>query len=156
MPVLQTELSREVSRSRAEALVMADTWDRRSKVRFPVSLPFFYRTVDRTLRCGLGRVLNISSGGVLAACRDQLDINTNLELTIEWPVRIDGGIPLHLIMVGSVVRCDMSTFAVASSQLRLRPVGRSRVAVPELEPDALKVAEDGIHIVGSSMLVHNS
>ena len=87
-----------------------------------MDLAFSYRTLDRTGRRGAGRTLNISSTGILAAaCCDRLTVGARVEITIEWPVRFDGHIPLQLVMIGSIVRCEPDRFAVAYSQLRLGP-----------------------------------
>lgn len=124
MTSADTQSSQDAELGRERTPSHGSTWDRRSRVRFPVSLPFFYRTLDRSLRSGVGRILNISSSGILAACHDQLNVDINVELIIEWPVRVNGEVPLHLVMVGNIVRCEMSRFAVASSQLQLRRVGK--------------------------------
>jgi hypothetical protein len=111
--------------------------DRRSRYRFPLGLKFSYRTLDRRPRFGTGRTLNISSTGLLAESCDLFTVGITVELTMEWPVRLHGWIPLHLVMIGSIVRCELPRFAVASSQLRLtakgRPSGAQYVTVPIYE-----------------------
>jgi hypothetical protein len=162
MTSFDTQASTAAGSCQAEDMVRPVSWERRARVRFPVSLPFFYRTVDRRVaRCGVGRILNISSAGVLAASRDQFNVDTTVELTIEWPVRLDGWIPIHLVLIGSIVRCELSRFAVAAEQVRLRPVGRPPVSrqiplVSSEEPNqehkmamaASAAAGSGLHIVG--------
>lgn len=111
-----------------EVLLRPVSRDRRARVRFPVDLPFSYRTLDPTRRSGTGRILNLSSCGLLAACRDHLTVDTTVELTIEWPARLHGGIPLHLIVTGSIVRCETFGFAVASCQHRFQLVGAAAAA----------------------------
>ena len=101
--------------------------DRRSRTRFSPDLAFTYRTLERRSRSGAGRVMNISSSGVLAACHDPLTVGTKVELTMEWPARLNGWIPLRLVMIGSIVRCEVSCFAVEASQLRLEPKRQSVV-----------------------------
>jgi hypothetical protein len=102
--------------------------DRRARVRYPIEMPFSYRTLDRTFRRGVGRILNISSRGILAECTDKLSADTSVELTIEWPLRLDGAIPLHLVIAGTIVRCEKSRFAVAASQHRLLRADRHPAA----------------------------
>jgi len=106
---------------RIEGLMQPVPPDRRSRVRFPMDLPFCYRTLDRNIRSGAGRVLNVSSRGVLAACAHQLTAGTTVELTMEWPAQLDGRVPLHLVMLGTIVRCEVAGFAVAAFQYRFQP-----------------------------------
>jgi len=120
MPAANTLATAEVTYGES-ALLQPDSTDRRSRVRFPIVLAFSYRTLDRKSHSGVGRILNISSTGALAECRDPFTAGTTVELTMEWPARLHGWIPLQLIMVGSIVRCEVSRFAVAARQLRLGP-----------------------------------
>jgi hypothetical protein len=103
--------------------------ERRSRIRFPVDLPFCYRSLNPTLFSGEGSVLNMSSHGALVVCRHQLTAGTMVELTIQWPARLDGWIPLQLVIVGRIVRCEISGFAVAFRHQRFR------LAVPVSPPD---------------------
>jgi len=116
------------------AHLQAVSADRRSRLRFPLNLAFSYRTLTRKSRSGAGRVLNISSSGVLAECPDPFTVGTTVELTMEWPVRMHGWIPIHLVMIGSIVRCEASGFALEASQLRL---GKRRPSVASGVPVAI-------------------
>jgi hypothetical protein len=103
--------------------------DNRSKARFPIDLPFRYRAADQPGLSGSGRVVNIGSSDVVVACRHQLKLRTPVELVIEWPARLDGRIPIRLIMSGRVVRADLTGFAVGSCQHRFQIVGVPASAV---------------------------
>jgi len=92
--------------------------DTRFKARFPIDLAFRYNAGDRPGFSGTGRVLNIGSTDVAVACRHQLKPGMPVELVIEWPARLDGRIPIHLVMIGRVMRSDPSGFAVGSCQHR--------------------------------------
>lgn len=107
--------------------------DRRTSSRFPLELAFSYRTLARKARAGVGRILNISSMGALAECNDPFTVGTVVELTMEWPVRQQGWIPLYLVMTGSIIRCEVSRFVVAAIRVQLRPLPAIRAAgVPAL------------------------
>jgi hypothetical protein len=102
-------------------LPVAPAAERRSRVRFPLELALRYRTLDRRVCYGSGRTLNISSTGILAESPDLFTPGTTVELTADWPVQLHDWIPLHLVMTGSIVRCESSRFAVAADRLRLVP-----------------------------------
>ena len=114
--------------------------DRRSRVRFPMELRVRFRGLGRGYRVsGMGRLVNMSSGGLLVAHQDGVQIGTLLELHIEWPVRLDGRIPLQIVAVGKVTRCNPSSFAVVleTHQFRLAP---KEVCIAEpyrQEPDSV-------------------
>lgn len=95
--------------------------ERRSRVRFPIELRVRYRTLGRgEPLAGVGRVVNVSSGGVLLAYQDEIRAGTPMELNIEWPSLLDGRVPLQLVMLGRVVRCELSGLAVALSRYSFR------------------------------------
>jgi hypothetical protein len=95
--------------------------DRRSRVRFPLDLAFSCRTLERRVRYGAGRTVNISSAGILVESPDTFAPGTSVELTAEWPVRLQGWIPLQLVVTGSVVRCELCRFAMTADRIRLIP-----------------------------------
>lgn len=122
---------------RVDALLEPVSVDRRTRSRFPLDLAFSYRTLARKAHTGVGRILNISSTGALAECRDPFTAGTVVELTMEWPVRQQGWIPLHLVMTGSIVRCEVSRFVVAARRIRLGPLPAIRSAgVPVRIPES--------------------
>jgi len=98
--------------------------ERRSRVRFPIELRVRYRTLGRgEPLAGVGWVVNVSSGGVLLAYQDEIRAGTLMELNIEWPSLLDGRVPLQLVMLGRVVRCEVSGLAVALSRYSFRTTG---------------------------------
>jgi hypothetical protein len=110
---------------------------RRSKVLFPINLPVRYKTGYKTGSSGAGRVVNIGSTHVMVACTHRLRVGTPVELVIEWPARLEGRIPIHLMMCGAVVRVDISGFAVGYCQYRFQLV--EDPASGE-QPDSLELA----------------
>jgi PilZ domain len=118
-----------------EALVQAinrtTPLERRSKIRYPVSLNVKYRTVGRSNRIsGVGRTLNMSSGGLLIAADQRTQVGAKIELNVEWPSLLDGTIPLQLVAVGRVVRCLESGFALAFTQYQFRTMSRKLQSIP--------------------------
>jgi hypothetical protein len=105
--------------------------ERRSKIRYPVSLNVKYRTVGRSNRIsGVGRTLNMSSGGLLIAADQRTEVGAKVELNVEWPSMLDGSIPLQLVAVGRVVRCLESGFALSFTQYQFRTMSRKLQSLP--------------------------
>lgn len=115
--------------------------ERRSKTRYPLSLKVRYRTRGQSLPFREGRVVNISSGGILVISQHELSVGAELEMRVEWPSLLDGLIPLQLVALGKVMRCGVSSFAVLFSMYQYRTM-RSKVqsiaapAADTLEPNA--------------------
>lgn len=99
--------------------------ERRLKIRYPVLLNVRYRTLGRANRiAGMGRTINMSSGGLLVAADQRTQLGARIELNIEWPSMLDGMIPLQLVAVGKVVRCLESGFALSFTQYQFRTMSR--------------------------------
>jgi len=114
-----------------QAITKTTPLERRSKIRYPVSLNVKYRTVGRSNRIsGMGRTLNMSSGGLLIAADQRTDLGARIELNIEWPSMLDGQIPLQLVAVGRVVRCLESGFALSFTQYQFRTLSRKLQSTP--------------------------
>jgi len=52
---------------------------------------------------GSGRTRNLSSSGVAFEVEGELQIGAYVELAIQWPVALDGNVPLKLVVRGEVV-----------------------------------------------------
>lgn len=65
---------------------------------------------------------NISSRGVFFSAKMVLDARTPVQLLIDWPVRLDGPIPLALVLEGMVIRSDLAGTAlrIGRHEWRLR------------------------------------
>ncbi len=114
-----------------EAMKSTTPIERRSKMRYPVTLNVRYRTLGRYRRVsGLGRTVNLSSGGILVSSEQKIAVGTRLEVNLEWPSLLDGEIPLQLVALGKVVRCLESGFAVAYTQYQFRTMSRKLQSPP--------------------------
>jgi len=67
----------------------------------------------------------MSSGGLLVSSRHEVITGTRVELNIDWPTRLEGRIPLQLIAIGKVSRCDPFRFAVVLERHHFRLAGNS-------------------------------
>ena len=113
--------------------------DRREDRRYPIALEMRYKLLarNRVPLHGLGRTLNLSSGGVLFGSDQNLPAGAFIELSINWPVLLQETCPLALLVVGRVVRCQDKTVAVKMSryEFHTRP---SRTLLEGLPPAAGK------------------
>ena len=112
--------------------------ERRSKARYPVKLTVRYRTVGRNQHVnGVGQTLNMSSGGLLVSAQQEVSAGLRLEVNVEWPLLLDGTVPLQLVAHGKVVRCGDSMFAISFAQYQFRTMGRILKAVQDLDSDPM-------------------
>ncbi len=104
--------------------------ERRSKMRFPLELRVRYRSLAR--RCpaaGTGVVMNMSRSGVLIFSAHDVSEGVRIELNIEWPSLLDGRVPLQVVTVGRVVRCESSHFAVVLDRYQFRTARKAGLSI---------------------------
>ena len=88
--------------------------ERRGTKRFPVCEDVRYRVVQlRGAKAGgCGTTLNIGSGGILFTTQEKLPPGRIVELSVNWPARLDGICPLQFVATGTVIRSDTESAAV--------------------------------------------
>jgi len=88
--------------------------DRRGNSRFPVREEVRYRVLNaKSLNVtGVGRTLNISSGGILFTTEERLPMGKLVEVAVNWPARLGGSCALKFVVVGRVVRAEDDKAAV--------------------------------------------
>lgn len=95
--------------------------DRRRTTRFPVCEELRYRVLHKSSPIsGIGKTLNIGSGGILFSTEQRLPLGRTVELSVNWPVRLDGTCPLKFVAVGRVVRADAQYAAVRIERYEFR------------------------------------
>jgi len=95
--------------------------ERRARLRFPFELRVRFRSLGQAYPvAGVGWIRNMSSGGVLVTYQHEICAGTPLELNIDWPPRLDGRIPLQLVVTGTVVRSELFGFAVGLERYNFR------------------------------------
>ena len=120
-----------------EATISKSVIERRSKARFPVKLTVRYRTVSRHHSVnGVGQTLNMSSGGLLVSAQHEVSAGSRLEVNVEWPLLLDGAVPLQLVAHGKVVRCGGSLFAISFAQYQFRTMGRVIRGAADFDSDS--------------------
>jgi hypothetical protein len=106
--------------------------DRRLTRRYPITAQVEYRAMGRDglpLR-GVGRTINLSTGGILFQSEQTLTLGTRIELTIAWPARLNDEVDLNLCVSGRVARTDGKSHVVRIREHEFCVRGRYRRAGP--------------------------
>jgi len=79
--------------------------DRRSSVLVPVNLEVRYSVVGHreAAENGSSRTIDMSSSGLSFAADTPLSIGQTLDMSIDWPVRLDRDVQIQLVASGVVV-----------------------------------------------------
>lgn len=96
--------------------------ERRSHQRFDLELPLRYKILgdgSDSTREG-GKTINISSSGVLFEANEKVDVQSRLELLIQWPAQRAVKTRTKLYAEGYVVRCYGDRIAVAFTHRAFR------------------------------------
>jgi DNA-binding NarL/FixJ family response regulator len=80
--------------------------DRRTNARFPCRLAVSYQALEHPFLSGVAtsETLNISSKGLLFATEEALQPGQLLQVSVDWPARLENQIPLKLVAEGRIVR----------------------------------------------------
>jgi hypothetical protein len=148
---IRDKASRGAARHRSmEALSQNIGNERRAKTRYPVELEVRYRTVaTRHPVDGTGRTLNMSSSGVFISSQNRINTDARIEVSIQWPFDLDGGIRLQMVAVGKVVRREELNFAVAFKAYQFRTLRRKPQSDAGKEVSAAS-AKANLRLVGYS------
>jgi len=100
--------------STLQSAISGGMLDRRGTSRFPVQEAVHYRVVHSGAAetTGIGKTLNIGSGGILFTTAEKLPVGKQVELAVNWPARLGGTCPLKFVATGRVVRSDAGKTAV--------------------------------------------
>jgi c-di-GMP-binding flagellar brake protein YcgR len=96
--------------------------ERRQYPRYPIVLDaeFTLPTKRETARRGVGTTVDISSSGLLLACHDNLLLGSEIEVSIQWPILLDGVRPLRLRITGHIVRANQMAVGVQFHRYEFR------------------------------------
>jgi hypothetical protein len=107
--------------------------ERRASTRFSLNLEVGYTVPGRRgpVETGWGRTIDLSSSGLRFAAQSPLQPGLKLDVAIDWPVLLDGGVHLQLIATGVVVwsKGTETALRIQRHELRTRRVGL-KVAPP--------------------------
>jgi hypothetical protein len=99
--------------------------DRRGTIRFPVREVLKYKVLHTKAAalCGSGRTLNMGSGGMLFTTEQRLPIGRQVEISVNWPARLDGTCLLKFVAIGRVVRAEAEQAAVRIERYEFKTRG---------------------------------
>ena len=103
--------------------------NRRTKQRFAIDRLMTYKVVKNYLvtGTGTGTTVDMSSGGISFSSKDTFRIGTHIELSVSWPVLLNGDCPMKLVIEGRVVRSADSLTAIRMDRHEFRTQGRSQI-----------------------------
>ena len=107
--------------------------NRRTTARFPLTedVTYQYRQ-GKDLGGGSGKCVNIGSGGVLITTTGRLPVGRMVEVSINWPAKLDGACLLRFIASGPVVRSEEDHAAIRIDRYEFRTRGTRPALVEAL------------------------
>ncbi len=80
--------------------------ERRNNARFPCRLAVSYQALEHPFFSGVAtsETLNISSKGLLFSTDEALKPGQLLQVSVDWPARLENQVPLKLVAEGRIVR----------------------------------------------------
>ena len=99
--------------------------DRRRRRRYSLSLAVRWKLLWRAkpVESGVGRTLDLSSGGVLFETDQELPVGMKVEVYVSWPVLLDTATAIQLVVAGNIVRSEQNQVAVQFTQHEFRTCG---------------------------------
>jgi len=109
--------------------------DRRQDRRYEINLDLRWKLIRRrkVRDTGVGRTMDLSSGGILFDAQRQLPVGLNVELAIAWPILLHDSSPLQLLIHGRIVRASGTRVAIRMMQHEFHTAG-AQAAERELAP----------------------
>jgi len=101
--------------------------ERRARVRFPMQFELRYKLLegDAIIASGAGATCDMSSGGVAFTSDLPLPTGVFVELSIAWPVLLDNGCPMRLIVFGKVLRAGLRRSVCSVEKYEFRTQART-------------------------------
>ena len=95
-------------------------------MRFPVAQELSFRVLDRKegSRTGRGKTVDLSSQAVRFTSDQPPALDSLVELSIDWPVLLEGRCLLKLVVLGTVTRLEYQTAVVSVRATQFRTRGR--------------------------------
>jgi hypothetical protein len=89
---------------------------------FPIQQAIAFRVLDGSRRgtTGQGNTTELSSHAVHFTTDCQIEREASVELSIDWPMLLDGQTPLKLVVKGTVIRHDQGTVVVSVQRFEFR------------------------------------
>ena len=115
--------------------------ERRIKRRFQIDQEVKYKMLygQRIAETGVGRTINVSSGGVWFSTENMLTSGMPVELSMTWPVLLNESCPMKLMIYGCVVRSNERGAAVAIERYEFRTQGSRNFQGAATSPVEMRV-----------------
>jgi hypothetical protein len=99
--------------------------ERRSKKRFHIEQEVRYKMLygQRIAETGVGKTVNISSGGLWITTENVLTAGMPVELSMSWPALLHDSCPMKLMIYGCVIRSSEKGAAVSIERYEFRTQG---------------------------------
>jgi|SRR3954451_5017838 hypothetical protein len=95
--------------------------NRRRTSRFPIQQDVRYKLPqEKTPNFSAGTTINIGSNGVLFTTDRSLPLGGMVEVSVNWPARLDGTCALKFVASGPVVRSDGGQTAMRIKRYEFR------------------------------------
>ncbi len=109
--------------------------ERRKNARFPCRLAISYQTLEHPFVAGqaTSETVDIGSKGLLFATQEPFQQGQRLQVSLDWPVRLENQVPLKLVAEGRVVRSANGQTAMTIEKYEFRT---RRTPAREPEPAA--------------------
>ncbi len=113
--------------------------NRRRKLRFALQREVTYKVLqgDTVVDGGIGKTINIGSAGVAFSAPQQLPAGALVQLAISWPVLLNEGCPMRLVVFGRVLRSSAERAACSVDKYEFRTQARVPQAIPAGRNDSL-------------------
>lgn len=98
----------------------------RPRGRYPLQIGLSYTCPRRPWIAGVGETVHISSKELIFSSTELFVVGHRLEVSIDWPARIENRIPLKLVISGRVVRSvkGQAAMTIDEHEFRIRRVER--------------------------------
>ncbi|HVW86033.1 MAG TPA: response regulator [Bryobacteraceae bacterium] len=127
--------------------------ERRTNARFPCRLAVSYQTLEHPILSGQGtsETLNISSKGLLFTSQERFHEGQLVQVSLDWPARLENQIPLKLVAEGRIVRNSngQTAMTIEKYEFRTRRVAQKRPE-PAKEEKTLTTTNRPAEAVGSN------
>jgi hypothetical protein len=100
--------------------------DRRHGIRFPIKSELRWVVLNRKIGplTGRGETVDFSSSGLSFLSDVPLSPGCRLELSVDWPVELDGRVPMRLLATGKVTRAEGLIICVVIEKTEFRTARR--------------------------------
>jgi hypothetical protein len=100
--------------------------ERRNGIRFPIKSAVRWVVLNRKIgpKTGKGETVDFSSSGLSFLSDVPLSPGCRVELDVDWPVDLDGRVPMKMVANGRVVRVQGLVVCVTIEKKEFRTAGR--------------------------------